>query len=495
MKQKQILFLLFFIPSVFLQGQSFLITGIVKNELQQPIAGWPVTIESLQGFWPPVNETVYTNSFGLYSFSAALSDTMVIPLRVSTPDCNQVVIDTLINVQSGQNYTVDFIICDPTPCVASFYYLPEGDTIQANTFRFYNTSTGPFTNLIWDFGDGTTSTISSPVHTFGPGIWTVCLTISSNTCSDSSCIVISVNTSPCSNEFSYSTSYLSVDFSAWVSGPLPAVFQWDFGDGATGSGQITNHTYGSSGIFLVTLMTTDADSCTATSTQWIEVQSESCSAGYSFVPDPQSPGLIYYTDLSSGNVVAWNWDFGDGQQSGENSPQHLFEAGTWNVCLSIETALGCTDTYCTLITVSSAGGCQAGFYWSYDPANPLLIHFTDSSSGNINSRRWDFGDGNSSSEINPDHSFAEAGTYNVCLTVYSADSVCQSVICHLITVDENLYFPIFGQVLADFFPADSVIVELYKSKKDSLQLLKKLIPGHSVPIRFSLFRRALYLKG
>ena len=479
MKTKNIIVCMLILLSLGLQGQSYWITGTVKSETQQPIAGWPVTLVSEPGVWPQVNEILMTNEFGAFSYTGQLSDSMLMLMTASTLDCNQNTIDTTVMVQSGQSHILAFVICDPTPCQASFEFTPEGDSNQIQTFRFYNTSTGPYTSVFWNFGDGTTSTDPSPVHTFQPGEWNVCLTISSNNpvCFDTACDVITVASLPCTNDFSYSSNGLVFDFSGWISGGMGAEFSWDFGDGTTGSGPQVNHTFNAAGSYLITLTTTDTDSCIAISSKWVLAVAPACNSAFIWFLDTLNPGLVHFTNQSTGDIISWQWDFGDGHFSQESSPQHLFGPGTWNVCLTVASVGGCTDTACTQINISDTLFCQAHYSWLPDPDNPLLLHFTDESSGDIGYRNWDFGDGSSINSLHPDHLYAEAGTYQVCMNVYSSDSSCYSVYCEDIEVGENLYFPVFGQVRAGFFPADSVYVELYRMTSGTPELIQTAYTG------------------
>jgi hypothetical protein len=115
--------------------------------------------------------------------------------------------------------------------------------------------------------------------------------------------------------------------------------------------------------------------------------------------------------------------------------------------------------------------CQAAFNAIPDSLSsfPFLYHFTDLSTGNINSWYWDFGDGFSSTEKNPSHQFNDAGTYNICLTVKDqndptgcSDQLCQDII----TLD---YFSLGGLVYAGEYPlnnpemdGDTGIASLYR---------------------------------
>jgi PKD repeat protein len=90
--------------------------------------------------------------------------------------------------------------------------------------------------------------------------------------------------------------------------------------------------------------------------------------------------------------------------------------------------------------------CNAAFSVNVDPFNPMVIHFQDQSSGQITLWQWSFGDGSTSTAQSPDHTYAAGGTYFVCLTVSSSDSVniCHDVLCVAITIHEP------GECIADY---------------------------------------------
>lgn len=391
MKTKISLLLIMLLAVVAGKAQTFNISGSVSTETMEPVVLWPVTIESEQNSWPYIYEVVLTDSAGTFRLSGTISDTTVLQITVSTPDCNQIPVDTSFSIATGQSATASLVICDPVPepCRALFYSVPEGGTTQQNTFRFYNTSTGAYTQLFWTFGDGGTSSEPSPVHTFTQGEWNVCLSISDtdSTCSDIYCETIVVGQSPCTNGFDTTISGFTVTLNGWTSSGGPAEYAWVFGDGSSGSGQSATHTYASSGYYTVTLVTLDSNNCTASSSKTITLEADTCSAGFDWIPDP---------------------------------------------------------------------------------ADPLTVHFNDESAGDINAWKWNFGDDTASTLQNPDHTFASAGTYEVCLTVYLTDTGFQSTFCQQITIGNSVSFPVYGQVLANFFPADSIAVSLYKTIDDTL---------------------------
>ncbi len=138
-----------------------------------------------------------------------------------------------------------------------------------------------------------------------------------------------------------------------------------------------------------------------------------------------SPFAVQFTDMSTNNPTSWVWDFGDGNKSTEQNPPHTYiltdnTETDFTVTLTVSNSTG-KDTIIRddLITVfPGVDECEA--VCVADPVSgcaPLEIQFTDKSTGNPISWAWDFGDGNSSSEQNPDHTYNAPGNYTVTLTV------------------------------------------------------------------------------
>jgi PKD repeat protein len=125
-----------------------------------------------------------------------------------------------------------------------------------------------------------------------------------------------------------------------------------------------------------------------------------------------------------GNVTGWAWAFGDGNTSTERQPNHTYgTVGTYTVTLRVTDDGGSSNESSSQVTVTTAGtppsnrAPQAEFGLN---CGDLTCAFTDRSSdddGTVVSRHWDFGDGESSSDRNPSHTYRAAGDYKVQLTV------------------------------------------------------------------------------
>lgn len=93
-------------------------------------------------------------------------------------------------------YIVPLTLSQQTPadCHASFFLQPSDSTLHNWTIQDFSSSSDSL-SYSWDFGDGNTSTLSSPSHTYSTiGMYTICLTVSSGTCSDTYCETAFVDT-------------------------------------------------------------------------------------------------------------------------------------------------------------------------------------------------------------------------------------------------------------------------------------------------------------
>jgi PKD repeat protein len=289
--------------------------------------------------------------------------------------------------------------------------------------QFNNTSTdadGTISSFLWDFGDGSSSGDTNPSHTYtGAGTYSVTLTATDDD-GDQGTVskeVTAVANVPPAASFSFTTDISFVQFSdqSTDSDGTLVSRRWDFGDGSTSAEAAPAHTYAASGTYAVTLTVTDDDGASHTDTQNVAVAAPIIPAA---IPDFtfNTNGLsVQFTNSSTGAIDSHAWDFGDGASSTEGSPSHTYAAaGTYTVGLTVTNAAG-SNTATKEVSVPSAATPD----FSFD-ADGLTVQFTDSTSGTIASYAWDFGDGATSTEGSPSHTYAAAGTYAVGLTVSNA---------------------------------------------------------------------------
>ncbi|MBI1277003.1 MAG: PKD domain-containing protein, partial [Anaerolineaceae bacterium] len=138
------------------------------------------------------------------------------------------------------------------------------------------------------------------------------------------------------------------------------VYTWDFGDGSPVSAeQNPVHVYNQAGTYNVTLTATNSEGTNTTTPQSITVNAAVVPPVAGFTADVtagDAPLTVTFTNASSGDNVAYTWDFGDGSPvSAEQNPVHVYnQAGTYNVTLTAANGAGTNTTTPQTITVNAA---------------------------------------------------------------------------------------------------------------------------------------------
>jgi len=163
-----------------------------------------------------------------------------------------------------------------------------------------------------------------------------------------------------------------------------------------------------------------------TGSQWIEVTRKNIPLTADFAADDTTVVInqsIHFTDNSIGaeDIIAWQWDFGDGSTSTDQNPTHQYSSnGQYNISLTVTdtTNKKSVKTRSNYITVANDPGANfiANFTAQHVNTN---IQFTDksTSNGTITHWYWEFGDGTDSNHQNPLHAYSSSGLYTVSLTV------------------------------------------------------------------------------
>lgn len=279
------------------------------------------------------------------SASRATVNITVEPLPNRAPSCSNI---TPATGQLGVLLNFNATVSDP-----------DGDTLS----------------YLWSFGDGATSTLSNPEHSFSlAGTYTASLTVDDGRGGSASCsasIVISdippLNQAPtCSNISPVNgVAGVALNFTASASDPNgdPLSYSWDFGDGGTSTDVAPVHSFVSAGSYSVNLSVDDGNGGSASCNAQVTVtqappanQTPQCSG---ITPTAGQAGVaISFSATASdpdGDPLGYTWDFGDGLTSTAMSPTHSFTtAGIYLVSLTVNDGKGESASCETDVAIAAA---------------------------------------------------------------------------------------------------------------------------------------------
>ncbi|MGH2553979.1 MAG: PKD domain-containing protein, partial [Chitinophagaceae bacterium] len=357
----------------------------------------------IQNFSSPPFQHIY-NSIGTFSVKLIITD---------AAGCKDSV--TLNNLVTSTDPVPDFISADTLTCPGA-------------TVSFTNASTPAGFSSQWEFGDGGTSTVTSPTHSYGAtGFYDIKLKIQdAYGCADSliktayirvdlpvADFVMNDSISSCipfQIQFTNTSTYFNSSF-------------WDFGPGEGTSG-LTNpvHYFSIPGTYPVKLLITSPGGCLDSVTKNVIV-SDTIGSSLTYLPlngcKPISVNLIVNT---SGQMNSYFWDFGDGYTQTTSTPNvmHIYNSfGNFLPKIIMQDPSGCLIPLQGPDTVFVTGantkfGIDANLFCDIGTVN-----FTDSTTFNdpVVSYNWNFGDGGTSTIQNPSHQFTAPGIYTVQLSV------------------------------------------------------------------------------
>ncbi len=318
------------------------------------------------------------------------------------------------STSAGSNtYTQNqFIVVNTVPSV------DFSSNINGATVNFLNNSTGA-TSYSWDFGDSNMSTMANPEHTYAnDGDYTVTLT-AINECGETSTTqsisIVSLPVATFSASVTAGCGPLNVDFTDASTGNV-SNWNWSFPGGTPSSSteQHPNIEYTTPGVYSVTLEVTNSVGTDITSIfNYIVIEA---------LPQPDFDATItgstaIFSNMSTGGT-SYHWDFGDGNESIEENPFHIYDTdGTYTVVLMVTNSCGTVTTSQVVLIITPPTA-----FFAADTLSgcvPLTVQYTNQSSENATAYLWTFEGGApaTSTEENPLVTYNSAGTFDVTLTV------------------------------------------------------------------------------
>ncbi len=308
-------------------------------------------------------------------------------------------------------------------------------------------------NVLWDFGDGNTSTVQNICHTYLEAD-TFTITLKAFGCGfDSVQQEVIIHPSPQAN-FTNNTIACpgdSIRFSNLTIGAED--FLWDFGDGNISTLNNPVHFYTTPGNYTVKLIATSTETCQDSISKTITILTPPV-ADFTIPSDSICVGQeLNFTSATTTNILNCFWDFGDGNFSNACNANHAYEnIGSFIVTLILADNNNCRDTTQRLVSVSPVPQPMFDFITDQD-CSPILVSFNNTSILS-ESYEWDFGDGTTSALTNPTHTYSLGGNYTVRLTAINGH--CSEIIEENLVInatpDANIITPL-GQTGCSEFVA------------------------------------------
>jgi len=336
------------------------------------------------------------------------------------------------------------------PCNGSFSENINGLSVYFSP-NYYGDSLSTTTHF-WSFGDGSSSLLANPTHTYNQcGTYSILHTVSTRDsnrvyiCSDSIMqnIVIICNPPP-SNcniipqlivDSTNSNSYIFVNATNSF-----GTATWIFSDSTTATGDSVIHSFSGSTPYSVCMRITESNNCYADTCVTIRNGGtvNNCNITPRLIIDSIASNSYIFVNItpSFGTV---SWIFSDSTFATGDSIIHTFQGSApYSVCMRITESNNCyADTCVSIRTNNNSNVCnlQSNFRWQATVGNVNEINFTNTITGlnsNTDILTWTFGDGSISHDLNPIHQYTSSMVFNVCLSV-ERDSTCISNRCHTLS--------------------------------------------------------------
>ncbi len=412
-------------------------------------------------YWDMAGLDILTEAAPVYTFEdPGLYEVMFIAIDSTT--CN--IADTTFLIITCINSDVGDATFVATP--------PENCT---NTFVEFDGPDGEF-NIQWLFGDGGFATNVDPTHAYpGPGDYEVTLTV----WDDFGCFVPDTTTQiitiPAEEYVTAAAAADAVDGCApftvnFTNTSTNATsYEWDFGNNETSTDELPTVTYNEPGNYTIQMVAVNPDTCNERDSISIDLVVRGSIESLLTPPDDGcAPHSI--SVRSDATTPELYWDFGDGNLVAGTSATYDYTIPGLHEILAIavdSTSCNVADTVSHTVEVFA----QATAFFATSPVNTveageeLIITNT---STNAETYEWDFGDGNTSTEANPKHTYAAFGTYEICLQARNAGG-CDDDICEPINVTESAKIGVPNSFTPN---GDNVNDELFISGNENIEVLE-----------------------
>lgn len=311
----------------------------------------------------------------------------------------------------------------------TFFRTDRVNPCDAGYFQMNNFSEN-YNSVFYNFGDGTTSTQTDPLHLFPTSPYRdTSFTIkfyssSARGCTDSfsRSVTLPQRLSIGMKDTSWALCAPAlVQFTNYTRGAITYI--WSFGDNGGSSQFNPLYEYQKPGIYNYSLYAFDANGCkdSIKSIGTVRVDA-SPKADYDFSPGKgrmPNDNRIFFTDKSRSTIpLTYKWDFSDPAgipaiATTQNASHDFSDSGDFNVCLMVNNG-GCSDTFCNIIRIDPPFP-EPDFSVDKDSGcPPLTVQFTNLST-NSDRYIWFFGDGERSEEKDPKHTYKYSGYYDVVL--------------------------------------------------------------------------------
>jgi len=317
------------------------------------------------------------------------------PSHQYTADGTYTVTLTVTDDASDTDTDTAAVTISTTPLVAEAGGPYSG--FESDPIDFFGSASGgclPY-SYSWNFGDGETGTGQSPSHSYDdPGTYTVTLTVTDDVgttdIDTATCMVESIPVVADAGGPYQGCVGQAVQFSGSASGDAPPfTYNWDFGDGNSGSGQNPTNIYSAPGTYSVVLTVTDSNSNSDTDMATATI----VECGEDPIANANGPygGIVNQAVQFTGSAFSgeppysYEWDFGDGGSSTVQSPTHVYSSvGTYDVTLTVTDDDGKTDTDETTATISIGNpdlACAGSLSWKTKSQGTVTGSFTVSNVG------------------------------------------------------------------------------------------------------------------